>query len=158
MQRVTTTEPPDGRSPDFAGAARTLSRLGRLLERVPAPLSAAQFRVAGHVAAGEEQASRVAGALALAKPTVTQAVDSLVNAGLLLREPQPGDRRCVRLVLTDSGRAALAATEAAYAERLAQLCRPPQGPALDPGSTAALLRGLAAVGEVLDAQPHGRAR
>lgn len=158
MQPITRPGTPDDRAPDFAGAARTLSRLGRLLERVPAPLTAAQFRVAGHVAAGEEQASRVAGALALAKPTVTQAVDSLVAAGLLLREPQPGDRRSVRLVLTDRGRAALAATEAAYAARLAQLCCPPEGPALDAGSTAELLRGLAAVSEVLDAHPRGRAR
>jgi MarR family transcriptional regulator, organic hydroperoxide resistance regulator len=43
--------------------------------------------------------------LGLATPTVTRATARMEAAGLLRREPDPGDRRRVRLVLTDRGRA-----------------------------------------------------
>ena len=47
----------------------------------------------------------VARALGLATPTVTRATARMEAAGLLRREPHPGDRRMVRLWLTDRGRA-----------------------------------------------------
>ena len=47
----------------------------------------------------------VARRLGLATPTVTRATIRMEAAGLLRREPHPGDRRMVRLRLTDRGRA-----------------------------------------------------
>src|SRR5262245_53051113 len=47
----------------------------------------------------------VARRLGLATPTVTRATARMEAAGLLRREPHPGDRRLVRLVLTERGRA-----------------------------------------------------
>jgi MarR family transcriptional regulator, organic hydroperoxide resistance regulator len=47
----------------------------------------------------------VARRLGLATPTITRAATRMEAAGLLRREPHPGDRRVVRLRLTDRGRA-----------------------------------------------------
>jgi DNA-binding MarR family transcriptional regulator len=47
----------------------------------------------------------VARRLNLATPTVTRATTRMAAAGLLRREPHPGDRRMVRLWLTDRGKA-----------------------------------------------------
>jgi DNA-binding MarR family transcriptional regulator len=47
----------------------------------------------------------VARRLGLATPTITRAATRMEAAGLLRREPHPGDRRMVRLRLTDRGRA-----------------------------------------------------
>lgn len=49
--------------------------------------------------------SEVARIMALEKSWISRAVDKLVAAGWVSREPDPGDRRSVRLVLSDSGRA-----------------------------------------------------
>src|SRR5215471_16696124 len=46
----------------------------------------------------------VARRLGLATPTVTRAATRMEAAGLLRREPHPGDRRLVRLHLTSRGR------------------------------------------------------
>jgi MarR family transcriptional regulator, organic hydroperoxide resistance regulator len=46
----------------------------------------------------------IARRLGLSTPTVTRAATRMAAAGLLRREPHPGDRRLVRLLLTDRGR------------------------------------------------------
>ena len=46
----------------------------------------------------------IARKLGLATPTVTRAATRMETAGLLRREPHPGDRRMVKLCLTDRGR------------------------------------------------------
>jgi MarR family transcriptional regulator, organic hydroperoxide resistance regulator len=46
----------------------------------------------------------IARRLGLSTPTVTRAATRMTAAGLLRREPHPGDRRLVRLRLTDRGR------------------------------------------------------
>ena len=46
----------------------------------------------------------IARRLGLATPTVTRAATRMEAVGLLRREPHPGDRRLVRLVLTERGR------------------------------------------------------
>src|SRR5262245_46050475 len=99
------------------GAVRTVARLARTLE-CASELSLPQYRVLAAVDDGGERATHLAHALALAKPTVTAAVDGLVERGLLVREPVPGDRRSVRIALTAAGRDALAAAEAAMAAAL----------------------------------------
>ncbi len=98
-------------------AVRVVARLARRLE-CATDLSLSQFRVLAAVDDGGERATHLAHALALAKPTVTAAVDGLVERGLLVREPVPGDRRSLRIALTDAGRAALGEAEEAMAAAL----------------------------------------
>ena len=102
-------------------AVRGLARLARMLERTCQDLSLAQYRVLITVATGDQRASLLAGRLALSKPTITAAVDGLVERGYLVRSEVAGDRRAVQLDLTPAGDAALAATDAAMADALGRL-------------------------------------
>lgn len=109
---------PDDDDKDRAGAVRTMARLARLLECGCQDLSLAQYRLLAMVDSGDERASRLAEHLAVAKPTVTAAVDGLVERGYLRRSPVPGDRRATRIVTTAAGRRALRAAEEGMSERL----------------------------------------
>jgi DNA-binding MarR family transcriptional regulator len=124
-------------------AIRALARMARQLERSSGDLNLAHYRVLAAVADGDERASRVAARLALGKPTVSAAVESLTKRGLLSREDAAEDRRAATLTLTPAGKAALAAVEEGMLERLDDLCaRTP-----DPD---AVLDALARLGEALD--------
>jgi DNA-binding MarR family transcriptional regulator len=78
-------------------------------------------------------------------------VDGLVERGYLAREPVDGDRRAVRLSLTRDGAKALAAAEAAMAERLEPLVV-----AID--DRAAFVRGLDEMHAVLRERFRTRAQ
>ncbi|MGH9190811.1 MAG: MarR family transcriptional regulator [Acidimicrobiales bacterium] len=104
---------------DLTGAVRTLTRLGRLLERCSNDVTLAQYRVLRTVADGGERATQLAQRLAVAKPTITAIVATLVDRGLLRRADVAGDRRAVCLQVTELGREALVRVESAMAERLA---------------------------------------
>jgi DNA-binding MarR family transcriptional regulator len=106
---------------DLLAAARTLALLARVLERAAGDLTLPQYRVLALVDAGDERATRLAGRLAITKPSVSAVVDGLVERGLLAREPVAGDRRAIRLRLTAAGSHALAEAEAAMAKRLEPL-------------------------------------
>jgi DNA-binding MarR family transcriptional regulator len=71
--------------------------------------------------AGGERSTRLAQRLAVAKPTLTALADGLVAAGYASRTAEPGDRRVVRLTLTEAGQAALDRADAAYAAWLTGL-------------------------------------
>jgi DNA-binding MarR family transcriptional regulator len=86
----------------------TLARLARLLENHgTTELTLPQYRVLGLLAGGDERASQLAARLAVAKPTLTSLVDSLVERGFAARETLDGDRRVVRVSITQAGRVAL---------------------------------------------------
>jgi DNA-binding MarR family transcriptional regulator len=108
----------------------TISRLGRLLEsHAPADLPLSQFRVLGLLSGGDERATALAARLAVAKPTMTSLVDTLVERGFVARETAPGDRRVVRLAITPAGRDALAAAERHFAgvlDEVLQRCPDPE--------------------------------
>jgi DNA-binding MarR family transcriptional regulator len=124
-------------------AIRALARMARQLERSSGDLNLAHYRVLAAVADGDERASRVADRLALGKPTVSAAVESLTRRGLLSRTDAEEDRRAATLTLTPAGEAALAEVEVGMLERLDALCaRTP-----DPD---AVLESLARLGEALD--------
>jgi DNA-binding MarR family transcriptional regulator len=124
-------------------AIRALARMARQLERSSGDLNLAHYRVLAAVADGDERASRVADRLALGKPTVSAAVESLTKRGLLAREDAADDRRAATLTLTPAGKAALAGVEKEMLGRLDDLCaRTP-----DPD---AVLDALARLGEALD--------
>jgi DNA-binding MarR family transcriptional regulator len=93
----------------------TLLRMSRVMERVDAGVSPQQYRMLKLIGAGGERSARLAEKLAVAKPTLTSTADSLVAAGLARRQAEPGDRRVVRLFLTDAGRAAIERADEAYA-------------------------------------------
>ena len=100
---------------------RGLALAARSLEHAAGDLTLAQYRVLAFVAAGTERSSLVAEGLALAKPTVTAAVDGLVERRLLTREAVAGDRRSFRLAVTPEGAAALRTAEQSMSERLDQV-------------------------------------
>jgi DNA-binding MarR family transcriptional regulator len=102
-------------------AVRALARLARALERSSGDLNLAHYRVLAAVADGDERASRVAERLALGKPTVSAAVESLCRRGLLAREDAADDRRATRLSLTPDGEAALAEVEETMVTRIDEL-------------------------------------
>ncbi len=124
-------------------AIRALARMARQLERSSGDLNLAHYRVLSAVADGDERASRVADRLALGKPTVSSAVESLRKRGLLSREDAADDRRAATLTLTPAGEAALAAVEEEMLGRLEDLtARTPDGDAV--------LESLGRLGEALD--------
>jgi DNA-binding MarR family transcriptional regulator len=101
---------------DAIDALLTILRVSRVLDRIEAGVSPQQYRILKLIGEGGERSARLADRLAVARPTVTATADSLVAAGLACREAEPGDRRVVRLRLTEAGQAAVARADAAYAE------------------------------------------
>ena len=130
---------------DERKAVRNLARLARLLECATGGLSLTQYRVLAMVDDGGERATRLAQMLALAKPTVTAAVDGLVDRGLLEREPVPGDRRSLRIALTAAGTEALRDAEEAMADRLVVVLR------TGTDDQATVLEALAGLAPAIDA-------
>jgi len=65
-------------------------------------------------ALGLRELARAAG---VSPPTATRMIAGLEDRGLVTREPAPGDRRAVRLALTDAGRAAVAEQRARTMDR-----------------------------------------
>ena len=121
----------------------TLARLARLLERtcgeLEPPLTLAQFRLLAMIASGSDRASHLAGLLALAKPTVSATVDTLVERGLVERSTSRDDRRVTTLTVTAVGREVLGRAEAAMRDRLDDLL----GRVDDPTAVQAALGALA---------------
>jgi len=67
---------------------------------------------------GCEASSKLAEKLAVSRPSVTGVVDGLVARGLVRRNPGDHDRRRIDLDLTEPGRAALIAADAAFERRI----------------------------------------
>lgn len=66
-------------------------------------ISVEQFHVLRHVRRGINSISDLATAKNISRPAISQAVDLLVNKGLLTRTQSTEDRRFVELTLTESG-------------------------------------------------------
>jgi DNA-directed RNA polymerase specialized sigma24 family protein len=77
---------------------RALARASSVLERSSNVLSLGHYRVLSAIASGEERASHVAARLALGRPAVSAAVESLCERGLLARFEVDGDHRAVTLL------------------------------------------------------------
>lgn len=102
----------------LAAYGRSIAQLARVVEASLGGLTLSAYRILSLVAEGNERSSQIAGRLALARPTISNAVDQLVDRGLLQRGTNPDDRRAVVLTVTEQGRAAIAEADAAIAERL----------------------------------------
>lgn len=105
----------DADADEAISALLAVLRITRVLERIDAGISPQQYRMLKLIGLGGERSARLAERLAVAKPTLTATADSLVAAGLACREAEPGDRRVVRLHLTEAGREAVRQADAAYA-------------------------------------------
>jgi DNA-binding MarR family transcriptional regulator len=68
-----------------------------------------QFHILRHVNKGVCSISELAQVKQISRPAISQAVDILVNEGLLTRQQNSQDRRFVQLALTDAGASLLAA-------------------------------------------------
>lgn len=124
---------------------RVLARLSRVLESADAGLTVPQYRMLSALSEGGQRSARLAERLAVRKPTVTALADGLIAAGYVTRESERGDRRIVRLALTEAGQAALARADAAYVARLQPLLA-------DVPDREVFLDSLLAVGAALDAR------
>jgi DNA-binding MarR family transcriptional regulator len=130
---------------ELAAYGRSIAQLARVVEASLGGLTLSAYRILSLVAEGNERSSQIAGRLALARPTISNAVDQLVERGLLQRGANPDDRRAVVLTVTDEGRAAIAEADAAIAERL----RPAFDRVADPAAVLQAMRDVtAAVAEV----------
>ena len=109
-------------------AVRALARASSALERSSPNLSLAHYRVLAAIAQGSERASNVARRLALGKPAVSAAVESLCKRGLLARSDVASDQRAAALHVTPVGEALLAEVETEMIGRINDLCdRTPDG-------------------------------
>lgn len=70
-------------------------------------ISVEQFHVLRHIRRGDNSISDLAESKNISRPAMSQAVNALVNKGLIIRSPDAKDRRHIRLALTDSGNALL---------------------------------------------------
>ena len=70
-------------------------------------ISVEQFHILRYVRRGTNSISDLATAKNISRPAISQAVDVLVNKGLLTRTQSTEDRRFVELKLTESGNALL---------------------------------------------------
>lgn len=135
--------PRTNRSDGQIEAVRALARLARLVERSTGDLSLAHYRVLSAVADGNDRASRMAARLVLGKPTISAAVDSLCQRGLLTRESVAGDQRATALRITAAGTKALSAVEDSIVARF--------GPVLErTPDPARIIESLGRLGAALD--------
>jgi DNA-binding MarR family transcriptional regulator len=139
---------------ELGPAVEALTRVARILERASGELSLSHYRVLTMVSAGNGRASRLAGRLALGKPAISAAVDSLASRGLLVRSSSDPDRRATQLEITDQGRAVLAAAESAMAGALSDLV----GHASDPTHTLVALLDLSQALDRRQSEREVRAR
>jgi DNA-binding MarR family transcriptional regulator len=129
----------------LAAYGRNIAQLARVVEASLGGLTLSAYRILSLVAEGNERSSQIAGRLALARPTVSNAVDQLVERQLLQRAANLDDRRAIVLTVTDAGREAIAEADRAIAERL----RPAFDRLEDPaGVLRAMQEMAAAVAEV----------
>jgi DNA-binding MarR family transcriptional regulator len=104
-------------------ALRALARASSVLERSSSELSLAHYRVLSAIASGQERASQIAGKLALGRPAISAAVNSLTDRGLVIRSEVEGDQRASTLGLTAKGEHLLESVEAGMLDRMADLYR-----------------------------------
>jgi DNA-binding MarR family transcriptional regulator len=101
---------------------RRMGGVTRLLRgRSGADLSFTALSTLRRIAEGEAcRITELAAAEAVAQPSMTTLVARLEARGLARREPDPDDRRAVRVAITDAGAEQLAALRAARAEILGE--------------------------------------
>lgn len=100
-------------------------------------LTMGQFRVLHLIQKGAGSASDLARFQKVSQPTISRQVDGLVTKGLVVRRPDPTDRRVAHLELTERGAALLKELEARACRRVSRALA-----ALTPADKEAVLHGL----------------
>ncbi len=107
---------------------RTISRYQRSLRSAieqaegPGRLTMSQLRcLQAFGADGAALTTHLARRMNVAVPTMTSMIDGLAERGLVVRHPDPADRRQVRIVMTDEGHAVLSRYQAIMHARLRML-------------------------------------
>lgn len=107
---------------------RTISRYQRALRHAieqaegPGRLTMPQLRCLQAITKdGTALTTQLARQMNVAVPTMTSMIDGLSERGLVSRHPDPADRRQVRIIMTDEGRAVLARYQTIMHERLRTL-------------------------------------
>jgi DNA-binding MarR family transcriptional regulator len=108
---------------------RYLRGLRSTIERAEGPdrLTIAQVRCLQAIAAspdGETLTSRLARQISVSAPSISSMIDSLVGRSLVVRHPNPENRRQVRLLITDEGRTLLARYEGLISDHIRSLLAP----------------------------------
>jgi long-chain acyl-CoA synthetase len=139
---------------DWENAAHAAARLAKQVELAldAVDLSLPQYRVMVFLVEGSAGASKLAGTLAVSRPTITVVVDGLVAKGFVERQGDDTDRRKVHHRLTPAGKRALERADVAVSERLAELAVH-----LDDDETKAAVEGLGLWGKALLAARHAAA-
>lgn len=114
---------------ELVAAIRVLGRMTRVLGRLETGLSFPQYRLLTLLAEGNERSTAIAQHLAVSKPTITNAVEALVELGHLHRLADTDDRRVTWLELTPSGTRALERANSAYVDRFGPTVRAMHNPA-----------------------------
>jgi DNA-binding MarR family transcriptional regulator len=134
---------------------RVAPRLGRYLRRVIESETGSQSIIRHAVLKTLAQQAygnaELAAMLSVSGPTMTGLIDQLVRGGLVRRDPHPGDRRAVRLTITDQGRSQLAATQEVLVDAVVEIMRD-----RDPAELTALITGLRALDAALAGNRSGR--
>jgi DNA-binding MarR family transcriptional regulator len=119
-----------------------------LLRRTDADLSRTGASVLNTLRDGPRRITELAASQNVAQPTMTVAVQRLEARGLVTRERATDDRRATNVVITDAGRATLAARHAARSAELeARL------DALTPAQRTALAAALPALHALAPGEP-----
>ena len=137
---------------------RTISRYQRSLRLAieqaegPERLTMPQLRcLQAFGADGAALTTHLARRMKVAVPTMTSMIDGLAERGLVTRHPDPADRRQVRIIMTDEGRAVLDRYQAIMHARLRTLIGP-----LNAWQKKRLLAAIQDVAIMLDADASGR--
>jgi DNA-binding MarR family transcriptional regulator len=123
-----TTTPLPSLDSDFGWALRAISisfrtEASEAVAHLPSGERGYLVLLAASEHSGQSQLA-IARRLGVDKTVMTYLVDALVDKGLIVREPDPHDRRVRTLVLTDDGRASLDAARAHIAAAENRLLAP----------------------------------
>jgi DNA-binding MarR family transcriptional regulator len=110
-------------------AIRVFGRMTRVFGRLDTGLTFPQYRLLTLLAEGNERSTAIAQHLAVSKPTITNAVETLVDLGHLHRLADTDDRRVTWLEITASGTQALERANTAYVDRFGPTVRAMHDPA-----------------------------
>jgi DNA-binding MarR family transcriptional regulator len=139
-------------TPDPILAVRAIVAIYREFEQVArrSDISLAQYRLMLYLRSGPKRAGEIAAAGAIAKPTVSLAVNALRDKGWIESATDSMDGRATRIIITRAGNERMVAFEAELAARIA--------PMLGGADATALCADLAAAYVAMGATKEERLR
>jgi DNA-binding MarR family transcriptional regulator len=112
---------PDELAGDLGAVLESIVALIRSLNTVHTMSRSASGTLATLERVGPSRLTSLANREGVTQPAMTQLIGRMQESGLVTREADPDDGRVVRVVITDAGRAVIAARRAERTERLAAL-------------------------------------